>query len=169
MPLTWVLFLALDNLSHTRYNVSVTYRPFQALCYWSLWRTFSPVLSWLSPEPSSSLVLSLNLVRCLLTTPRHTLLTLWLTLEMSSMRPQFPTSTSNEHVWFHWGWCYHPRFCWYHFHSHYPVHCVQELLPITSKQMIYHLKGLVARFLDIFDPDDVTYIVLPTTSMDFED
>ena len=35
--------------------------------------------------------------------------------------------------------------------------------------MIYHLKGLVARFLDIFDPDDVTYIVRPTPSMDFED
>jgi hypothetical protein len=27
--------------------------------------------------------------------------------------------------------------------------------------MIYHLKGLIARFLDIFDPDDVHYTVKP--------
>ena len=25
--------------------------------------------------------------------------------------------------------------------------------------MVYYLKGLVARFLDIFDPDDYSYIV----------
>ena len=25
--------------------------------------------------------------------------------------------------------------------------------------MIYHLKGLVARFLDLFDPDEYTYTV----------
>ena len=25
--------------------------------------------------------------------------------------------------------------------------------------MIYHLKGLVARFLDIFDPDEYSYVV----------
>ena len=25
--------------------------------------------------------------------------------------------------------------------------------------MLYHLKGLIARIIDIFDPDDVEYIV----------
>ena len=31
--------------------------------------------------------------------------------------------------------------------------------------MIYYLKGLVARFLDLFDPDEYTYVVTNKTPL----